>query len=139
MTTILIAEDNDDVRTLLHRVFDRAGFIVLTAVDGRDALHTAQQHHPDIVLTDFDMPHVDGGQLCRAIRADPCISDTPVVILSGGLHPGDARVHDARACHVLLKPVPNDELVAVVRQLVGEGRHDHHPSALAHTTTSDAR
>jgi CheY-like chemotaxis protein len=130
MTVILIAEDNADVRTLLHRVFDRAGFTVLTAVDGRDALHAVRRHRPDVVLTDLDMPHLDGLQLCRAIRQDPTLGHTPVTILSGGLHPGDPRTHGADVCHVLLKPFNTEKLVAAMRQLVDDGGHDHraHPS-----------
>lgn len=126
MTVLLIAEDNDDIRAVLQRLFHRAGFDVLTAPDGRAALDTARAHHPDVVLTDLDMPHLDGLQLCQAIRHDPALGDTPVAILSGGLRPDDPRPAGAHVCGVLLKPFTKDDLIAAVRQLAATGRHHHH-------------
>jgi CheY-like chemotaxis protein len=109
MITILIAEDNDDLRTLLRCLFTRAGFRVLDAADGRAALELGRRQPPDVVLTDLDMPHLDGVGLCQAIRADPALADTPVAILTGGLQPGDPRTQDAQICGVLLKPFTNDD------------------------------
>ena len=125
MATILIAEDNTDVRILLDRLFTRAGHTVLQAPDGQAALQLARRHPPDVVLTDLDMPHLDGLGLCRAIRADPVLRDTPVAILSGGLQPGDPRTHHAHVCGVLLKPFTNEELVAAVTRLADAGAHAH--------------
>ncbi|MEV7626499.1 response regulator [Actinoplanes sp. NPDC089786] len=125
MTTILIAEDNDDVRAVLQRLFDRAGFHVLTAPDGHAALDTARQNRPDVILTDLDMPHLNGLQLCQAIREDPTLADTPVVILSGALQPGDPRTADIHVCGVLLKPFTSDELITAVRRLANTGHHRH--------------
>lgn len=126
MTTILIAEDTDDIREVLQRLFTRAGFTVQTAPDGRAALELARQDPPDIVLTDLDMPHLDGVQLCQAIRQDPILSDTPVAILSGALQPDDPRIADAHVCGVLLKPFTNQDLVSAVRRLADSGRHQTH-------------
>ncbi len=132
MTTILIAEDIDDVREVLHRLFTRAGFTVRTAPDGRAALELARRHSPDVVLTDLDMPHMDGLQLCQAIRQDPALAETPVAILSGGLQPGDPRTVDAHVCGVLLKPFANQDLVTAVRRLADTGRHQNHsPCSMA--------
>jgi CheY-like chemotaxis protein len=85
----------------------------------------AREHHPDVVLTDLDMPGLTGLQLCAAIRAEPVLTDVPVGILSGSLHPGDPRAGEAHACGVWLKPCPNAELVAAVTSLAAAGRHDH--------------
>jgi len=123
--TILIAEDNDDVRAVLQRIFTRAGFTVLTVPDGRAALGVAQEQHPDMVLTDLDMPHLDGLALCRAIRHHPTLHTTPVAVLSGGLQPGDARTAGAHVCRVLLKPFATADLVTAVRYLITMGKHDH--------------
>lgn len=129
MAVVLIAEDDTDVRYVLTRVFTRAGFTVLTAPDGAAALRTAIERHPDVVVTDLDMPGLTGVQLCQAIRADPRLRDVPVGILSGSLHPGDPRAADAYACGVWLKPFVSDELVGAVRHLLTVGQHGHeHPS-----------
>jgi CheY-like chemotaxis protein len=126
MVTSLIAEDTDDVREVLQRLFTRAGFTVHTATDGQTALELARRHRPDVVLTDLDMPQLDGLQLCQAIRADPDLGDTPVAILSGGLTPGDPRPADSKACGVWLKPFGNDDLIAAVHHLADVGHHRHH-------------
>ena len=126
MTTILIAEDTDDVRDVLQRLFTRAGFTVRTAPDGRAALQLAREDPPDIVLTDLHMPHLDGLQLCQAIRQDPALTTIPVAILSGGLQAGDPRLADAHVCDVMLKPFTNRELIIAVRRLADTGRHRNH-------------
>ncbi|MEV4281533.1 response regulator [Actinoplanes xinjiangensis] len=125
MTTLLIVEDTEDLRRVLDRLFTRAGFTVHSAADGQAALDLARRHPPDVVLTDLDMPRLDGLQLCKAIRADPALCDTPVAILSGGITPGDPRTADSTACGVWLKPFDSDDLVAAVRHLADLGHHTH--------------
>jgi CheY-like chemotaxis protein len=98
MAVLLIAEDDIDVATVLERLFRRDGFAVFTAADGTTALQTARREHPDVVLTDMDMPGLTGLQLCRAIRDDPVIRDVPVAILSGTLHHGDPGIAEASVC-----------------------------------------
>jgi CheY-like chemotaxis protein len=78
------------------------------------------------VLTDLDMPRLDGLQLCQAIRSDPALRDTPEAILSGGLQPGDTRAADRKACGVWLKPFNNNDLLAAVQHLADVGHHPHH-------------
>jgi len=126
MTTLLIAEDTKDVRQVLQQLFTRAGFTVHTAADGQTALALARCHPPDVVLTDLDMPGLDGLQLCQAIRADPALRDTPVAILSGGITPDDPRTADSQACGVWLKPFSNNDLIAAVQHLADVGHHPHH-------------
>jgi CheY-like chemotaxis protein len=125
MATVLIAEDNDDVSAILERIFTRAGFTVLTASDGMAALKTAIAEHPDVILTDLEMPRLTGLELCQAIRGHHELRDIPVAILSGALTPGDPRIADAGLCGVMLKPFINADLVAAVERLVTHGRHDH--------------
>ncbi|MEV8510315.1 response regulator [Actinoplanes sp. NPDC051475] len=55
---------------------------------------------PDVDLTDLNMPHLDGLQLCQAIRQDPALRDIPVAILSGGIQPGDSRFAQGQVCGV---------------------------------------
>ena len=125
MPVVLIAEDDPDVSFALELIFKKAGFQVRTAADGMIALRTAVEHHPDVVLTDLDMPRLTGLELCHALRGHRELHDTPVAMLSGSLTPGDPRALDARLCAVLLKPFSADDLVAAVRNLVETGLHDH--------------
>jgi CheY-like chemotaxis protein len=126
MAVVLVAEDDSDLRPLLERLFTRAGLTVVTASDGVAALQAAEREHPDVVVTDLDMPGMTGLQLCQALRVHPRLHDVPVAILSGSMHPGDPRALEARVCEVLLKPVTNADLVAAVHHLLDGGRHDHH-------------
>ncbi|GAB1644703.1 response regulator [Krasilnikovia sp. MM14-A1259] len=125
MTVLLLAEDDPDLRDGLQRLFQRADFTVYAADNGDAAFRLAVSVSPDVVLTDLDMPGLDGAQLCAAIRARPEIGDVPVAILSGRLRAEDSVLRSAGVCAVLLKPVPNAELTAAVRDLVAYGPHSH--------------
>jgi CheY-like chemotaxis protein len=126
MAVVLIAEDDQDIAVILTRLLTRAGHTVLHAPDGLAALERAVAERPEVVLTDLGMPRMDGLELARAIRAHPDLSDTPIAMLSGHLHPGDTGPVAAGVCAVLLKPCPNDKLRAVVQDLADRGRHAHH-------------
>lgn len=125
MAVLLIAEDDEDLCAVLEVVFRRAGFTVLSAGDGVAALLLAERERPDVVLTDLDMPLMNGLELCRAIRDHVDLGSTPVAVLSGSLRPGDPRAAEAVLCGVLLKPFSNNDLVQAVRRLAEHGRHDH--------------
>lgn len=125
MPVVLIAEDDEDIAVILTRLLSRAGLTVLHAPDGEAAFGMALEKRPDVLLTDLGMPRMDGLELTAAVRAHPDLADTPVVMLSGHLTPGDTRPLIAGACAVLLKPCPNDRLRSVVRGLVERGPHRH--------------
>ena len=125
MTVLLIADDEPDVLFVLERIFGKAGFTLLTAADGTSALRTVQDRHPDLVLTDMNMPGLTGVELCRAIREDPQAGGTPVALISGGLVSTDSAVTGARPCAVVLKPFQRAELVDLMQRLADRGPHDH--------------
>jgi len=129
MAVVLIAEDDEDIALILTRLLSRASNTVLRAADGVAALDLARKHRPDVVLTDLGMPRMDGLDLTRAIRAHADLADTPIVMLSGHLHPGDNEPVAAGVCVILLKPCPNDTLRSVVQDLADRGPHEHHASA----------
>jgi response regulator RpfG family c-di-GMP phosphodiesterase len=79
---VVVADDTDIQRKLTVLRLRDSGFEVLDAPDGVVALELVRRERPDIVLTDVLMPGLDGFELCRAIRADPDIADTPVVLAS---------------------------------------------------------
>ncbi|WP_229069899.1 response regulator [Actinoplanes sp. DH11] len=125
MAVLLIAEDDEDIAMVLARVFKRAGMTVLRAPDGLAALELVFQERPDLLVTDLGMPRMDGWELIEAVRADPDVGRTPIVVLSGHLRPGDPRAGTARCCAILLKPCPNDQLLATVQELLEIGPHQH--------------
>ncbi|AEV83368.1 response regulator receiver [Actinoplanes sp. SE50] len=125
MAVLLIAEDDEDIAAVLVRVCKRAGLTVLRAPDGQAAFEMVVEKHPDAVLTDLGMPRMDGWELIRAVRSNPEVADIPVAILSGQLTPGDPRAAHAEACAVLLKPCPNERLLATIQDLLAHGPHAH--------------
>lgn len=82
MTQILIAEDNSVTLDLLQFNLERAGFTVATADNGTQAYEAAKEQPFDLILTDFQMPGMDGGQFCRRLRELPLHSQTPVILCS---------------------------------------------------------
>jgi signal transduction histidine kinase len=114
-SSILLADDNADMRDYVKRLLG-AQYEVSTAEDGEVALEIIQQNRPDLVLSDIMMPRLDGYGLLAAIRAQPRLSDLPVILLSA--RAGDeARVEglDAGADDYLVKPFAARELLARVR------------------------
>ncbi|MDI6101156.1 response regulator [Actinoplanes sp. NEAU-A12] len=115
---IVVAEDHEDIRYVLKRSLERAGHRVVAAADGMAALQAIREHRPDLVVTDVDMPHMTGLDLCRAIRADDSLRHIPVVVASGSLMPGDNQAEAAGASATLLKPFVPAQLLALIAQLL---------------------
>ena len=79
---ILVVDDDSAARDLLTRFLEREGFTVKTARDGREGLALARQYRPKVVLLDVEMPNVNGWAMLQALRADPLLADTPVIMIS---------------------------------------------------------
>ena len=112
---VLLADDNADMRDYLSRLLGSRGYAVTAAADGVQALEAARRVRPDVVLSDVMMPELDGFGLLRAFRADPELSDVPVILLSARAGE-EARVEglDAGADDYLTKPFSARELIARV-------------------------
>jgi two-component system, sensor histidine kinase and response regulator len=80
--TVLAVNDTPDQLHLLEATLRAAGYTVLSAADGREALEVCRRRRPDIVVSDVMMPEVDGIRLTRALRGDPVLGDTPVLLVS---------------------------------------------------------
>jgi putative two-component system response regulator len=115
---VLIADDQESIRTLFHRLLSADGHDVVLAQDGASALAAVYRDRPDVILLDVAMPLVDGLQVCRQLKADPATRLTPVVLVSGQTEITD-RINgiEAGADEYLSKPVHPHELRARVRSL----------------------
>lgn len=82
MATILIAEDNDDLRDMLKELLEANGYLVLEAVDGREAADMALDRRPDLVLMDLALPGTDGLSAVSEIRAQVPVAEMPVIMVS---------------------------------------------------------
>ena len=119
VTTILVVDDQADIRAYVRRHLEGAGYRVVEAADGEDALAQVRRRLPDLVVSDVMMPRLDGLGLCRALRADPETDFVPVLLLTAKAAPEDRLDGLAEACDdYLTKPFEVRELVARVDNLI---------------------
>ena len=114
--TVLLAEDDRALRRYLEVVLRRAGYEVLPAADGLEAMKALLSTHVDAVVTDALMPHLSGHELCRFLREHPQLKDIPVLLLSGS--DPSLRPEQTGADLYLSKPVRADELAASIARLL---------------------
>ena len=81
--TVLVADDSREIRAEAERLLDAAGYNVLLAADGADALRMIREEHPDLVVLDLLMPSMTGFDVLRAVLDDERLKDTPVLTMSG--------------------------------------------------------
>jgi chemosensory pili system protein ChpA (sensor histidine kinase/response regulator) len=113
---VLVVDDSITVRRVTQRLLKREGFRVALANDGLHALEVLQLEKPSVVLTDIEMPRMDGFDLVRNIRADAQLQDLPIIMITSRL--AEKHREYARALkvdHYLGKPYPEDELISLVR------------------------
>ncbi len=119
MTKILIAEDEPDIRELVAFTLRFAGYEVVTAANGEEAVQQAVKELPDLALMDVRMPRMTGYDACRAMKANPELKDIPVVFLSAKGQEGEiATGLEAGAEEYLLKPFAPDQLTERVRAIL---------------------
>lgn len=117
---LLIAEDCDGTRQCLAELFGAHGFRVVAAANGEEALLAVKARIPDVVLTDIDMPFLDGIGLVRRLRAQPMTASLPMVVLTGTSSKRALQRARAAGCDaLLLKPCAPDALVQTVRGALG--------------------
>lgn len=118
---VLVVDDSLTMRKVLGRLMEREGFEVLLAKDGMDAIQQLKERVPDIVLSDIEMPRMDGFGLARNIRDDALTSNVPIIMISS--RTADKHQHLAREIGVNAffgKPVEEDALVEKVRELLAK-------------------
>ena len=115
--TILIADDDPSLRTVLNVLLQEEGFNVLQAADGSECLRTAYERHPDLVLLDIMMPNRDGREVCRHLRE---VSSNVGIIMLTAVSVGQDKVQTLTegADDYVTKPFNNDELVARIRTVL---------------------
>jgi DNA-binding response OmpR family regulator len=117
---VLVADDDDDIRDLVAFRLDRAGYEVLRAGDGQEALDLAREHHPDLAVLDVMMPKLTGYDVTRELRADAATSRIPVILLTARVQEADvARGFEAGADDYVKKPFSPQELKARVQAILG--------------------
>jgi PAS domain S-box-containing protein len=123
---ILIVNDNPDQLDMLKTLLEIAGYRVETASDGYEGLDLARTLRPNLVLSDVNMPRMNGIELCRSLRADPLISSTAIMLVSAECVDSKSAVEglQAGADHYLEAPYDPMRMVAKVTRLMERKRAD---------------
>jgi DNA-binding response OmpR family regulator len=114
----LLVEDDRSIRRYLEVILQRAGYSVIAAADGLEAMKAALASSIDAVVTDAIMPHLNGYELCRFLRRHPKLSRLPVILLSGLDRADSSQGEEDRADVYLAKPVRPEELTGCLARLM---------------------
>ena len=115
VATILIVEDDESIRLALRELLEVEGYEVVATTDGLEALDYLADTTPALVLTDLQMPNLDGVQLCERLRGDGRTEAVPIVVLSAAR---DLRGVEGRADAIVHKPFDIDALLSVIAQFI---------------------
>jgi chemosensory pili system protein ChpA (sensor histidine kinase/response regulator) len=119
-TTVMVVDDSVTVRKVTSRLLERNGMEVITAKDGLDAVAQLQDHRPDIILLDIEMPRMDGFEVASFVRHDESLRDTPICMITS--RTGEKHRERALAIGVneyLGKPFQETELLDTISRLTG--------------------
>ena len=117
--TILVVDDNPDAREMVSCILAGEGFSVITAEDGEAALDIVKKHTPDLIITDIQMPKLDGIEMIKRLRDRLRSKKVPIVVMSAFGSGVTQDAMDAGANKSTPKPMAVDYFLKIVRQLLG--------------------
>ncbi len=120
--TILVADDESHILHVVSLKLRNAGFRVLTARDGQEALEIAQHEHPDLLITDYHMPQLSGLELCQRLKQDASTASIPAIMLTArGYHLEPHDTQQSGILRMLSKPFSPRHLLSTVEEVL-EGK-----------------
>ena len=115
-TKVLIVEDEVAIVTLLRYNLEKEGFTVITTGDGEEAVRLVKDHRPDVIVLDWMLPGMTGIEVCKHIRWNQDVKNTPIIMLSARGEEGDRiRGLDSGADDYMVKPFSPPELISRIR------------------------
>jgi CheY-like chemotaxis protein len=116
---VLVADDDEDILTLVGLRLERAGYEVVTAKDGVEALAVVETRTPDVGVVDVMLPRMDGHELVRRLRARPETATIPILVLTAAVHDRVAEASaEAGADAHMRKPFSPRDLVAKLEEML---------------------
>jgi two-component system, cell cycle response regulator DivK len=114
---VLVVEDQEDNRRILRDLLTSADYEIVEAESGEEALAAAAKQRPDLILMDIQLPIMDGYEATRRIKADPTLTDVPVIAVTSYALSGDEEKARAAGCDDFVpKPYSPRQLLAKIRQ-----------------------
>jgi two-component system cell cycle response regulator DivK len=118
-TRILVVEDQEDNRRILRDLLTSAGYDVIYAEDGEEALIVTGRERPDLILMDIQLPLLDGYETTRRLKTDPVLRSIPVIaVTSYALSGDDVKAKEAGCDAYVTKPFSPRQLLQVIRKYV---------------------
>jgi CheY-like chemotaxis protein len=118
---ILVVDDSPFMLRSITVVLEKEGYDFSTASDGEEALRKVAEEKPQLIFLDAVMPHKDGYEVCRQIKADPALKDIRVIMATGRSEPEDLeKAMAAGADGYMLKPYTPAKIMEKVREALGE-------------------
>jgi CheY-like chemotaxis protein len=121
MSTVLLVDDSKFLRLANEKLLQRAGYTVITAADGEEAIRAAADAHPDVVILDMMLPKVQGPEVLRRLKVDPMTRHIPVVVLSSLSQANENKlVGDGAAAYVEKARLERqeDQLLSILSRLL---------------------
>jgi two-component system cell cycle response regulator DivK len=116
---ILVVEDQQDNRQILRDLLTNAGFDMIEAENGEEAIASAQASRPDLILMDIQLPILDGYEATRRIKADPDLKSIPIIVVTSYALSGDEEKARLAGCDdYVAKPFSPRSLLAKIKEYV---------------------
>lgn len=116
---ILIADDNENIRDALTYLLEDEGYELFLAKDGKDTLKKVKEHRPDVLFLDIMMPEINGYDVCKAIKGDPALKQTYIIILTAkGQVAEQERGKEAGADEYIVKPFSPMDILTKIKSIL---------------------
>jgi CheY-like chemotaxis protein len=117
---VLLVDDEPNIRETISFILEMEGFVVRTAVNGREGLEQIRELRPRVVLLDAMMPEMDGFEVCRRVREDADLSSTTIIMLTAmGQKADRERAQAVGVDHYLTKPFDDEEVLGLLEAAFG--------------------
>ena len=117
---ILLADDEEDIKTVIKLYLESKGYDVVTSYDGLDTLDKVKAEKPDLILLDIMMPVINGFEVCKQLKADENTSHIPIVMLSAASQADSVeRAIEAGALDYIVKPFEPPRIEAILKKILG--------------------
>lgn len=120
MKSILVIDDNSDIRENIVEILELSGYKVFSAANGKEGIETAIKFRPDLIICDIMMPELDGYGVLEMIRNDEHMANTPFIFLTAKAEKSDFQQGiDLGASNYIKKPFDDHELIDAVKAQIG--------------------